>query len=277
MKPGSSARLVLSRAGALIAIGLLVLLLTLPLLALLLRVPSSTVWAGLRDPLVLQALRLSLVTSLSATGVIVLLGLPAAYLLATRTFRGKALLEALVDLPLVLPPTVAGLALLLAFGRAGLAGKALSFLGLQLPFTTLAVVVAQSFMALPLFVGSARAGFASVDQRYLDAAKTLRASEAEQFWRVLLPLAAPSLAAGAAMAWARALGEFGATITFAGNMPGITQTMPLAVYMALQTNLASAIALSLILMVTSFLLLVVIRSGRSSWFLGGSHAASSAS
>lgn len=241
-------------------------------MALVLRVPSSSVLAGLRDPLVLQALRLSLVTSLLATGCVILLGLPVAYLLATRSFPGKVVLESLIDLPLVLPPTVAGLALLLAFGRAGLAGKALSLVGLQIPFTTLAVVIAQSFMALPLFVGAARAGFSSVDRRYLDAAATLRASEGYRFWRVMLPLAAPSLLAGAAMTWARALGEFGATITFAGNLPGVTQTMPLAVYMALQSNLDSAIALSIILMITSLALLVIIRSGRIGVFLGRANA-----
>lgn len=260
------------KAGVAVALALLLLLLTLPLVALVLRVPSSSVLAGLRDPLVLQALRLSLVTSLLATGCVILLGLPVAYLLATRSFPGKVVLESLIDLPLVLPPTVAGLALLLAFGRAGLAGKALSLVGLQIPFTTLAVVIAQSFMALPLFVGAARAGFSSVDRRYLDAAATLRASEGYRFWRVMLPLAAPSLLAGAAMTWARALGEFGATITFAGNLPGVTQTMPLAVYMALQSNLDSAIALSIILMITSLALLVIIRSGRIGVFLGRANA-----
>jgi molybdate transport system permease protein len=189
-------------------------------------------------------------------------GLPAAYLLATRTFRGKALVESLIDLPLVLPPTVAGLALLLAFGRVGLAGRALSLVGLQVPFTMLAVILAQAFMALPLFVGAARAGFSAVDPRYTDAAATLRASEGYRFWRVMLPLAAPSILAGTAMAWARALGEFGATITFAGNLPGVTQTMPLAVYTAFQGNLDSAIVLSVILMLTSLGLLLVLRSAR---------------
>lgn len=258
----------LFKAGVTASIVLLFLLLTLPLVAMVVRVPSSSVLQGLTDPAVLQALRLSLVTSLAATGCVVFLGLPAAYLLATRDFRGKRVVESLVDLPLVLPPTVAGLALLLAFGRAGLAGKALNLLGLQLPFTTLAVIVAQSFMALPLFVGSARAGFGSIERRYLDAADTLRASESYRFWRVMLPLAMPSLIAGAAMTWARALGEFGATITFAGNLPGVTQTMPLAVYTALQTNLDSAIALSLVLMITSLVLLVLFRSRRIGLLLG---------
>ena len=240
------------------------------------RVRSSSVLQGLAEPAVLQALRLSLVTSLAATGCVIALGLPAAYLLATRDFPGKRIAESLIDLPLVLPPTVAGLALLLAFGRVGLAGRVLSLAGIELPFTTLAVIVAQAFMALPLFVGAARAGFSSIERRYLDAADTLRASEGYRFWRVMLPLAAPSLIAGAAMTWARALGEFGATITFAGNLPGVTQTMPLAVYTALQTNLDSAIALSLLLMTTSLLLLIVLRSRRVGLFLGRINAVSRA-
>jgi molybdate transport system permease protein len=267
MKPGSL-RSIFFKVGVAVSLVLLLLLLSLPLIALVIRVPSSSVLNGLTDPDVLAALRLSLTTSLVATACVILLGLPAAYLLATRDFKGKRFLEALVDLPLVLPPTVAGLALLLAFGRTGLAGHALNLAGLQVPFTTLAVVIAQSFMALPLFVGPARAGFSSIERRYLDAADTLRASESYRFWRVALPLAAPSLIAGAAMSWARALGEFGATITFAGNLPGVTQTMPLAVYTALQTNLDSAIALSVILMVTSFAILLGLKSRRIGFLLG---------
>ena len=272
MRHPSGVRTILLKAGVTVSIVLLLLLLSLPLVALIVRVPSSSVLEGFSDPAVLQALRLSLVTSLMATVCVAVLGLPAAYLLATRDFRGKRLLEALIDLPLVLPPTVAGLALLLAFGRAGLAGKALDVLGLQLPFTTLAVIVAQSFMALPLFVGASRAGFSSIERRYLDAADTLRASESQRFWRVVLPLAAPSILAGAAMTWARALGEFGATIIFAGNLPGVTQTMPLAVYTALQTNLDSAIALSLVLMVTSLGLLIILRSRRVGFPFGRTDA-----
>jgi molybdate transport system permease protein len=168
-------------------------------------------------------------------------------------------LEALIDLPMVLPPTVAGVALLTAFGRSGLAGNALAAVGISLPFTTLAVVVAQAFVAAPFFVGSARAGFAEVDRKYLDAAATLRAAPVYAFLRVLAPLAAPSLLAGAAMSWARALGEFGATITFAGNMPGITQTMPLAVYLALQSDLEAAVALSVLLLIVSLVVLLAVR------------------
>ncbi|MEO6056581.1 MAG: ABC transporter permease [Gemmatimonadales bacterium] len=249
------------RAAGVVLGGLLVVLLGLPLVSLVLRIPPATLLARLQDPLILQALRLSLLTSLAATVVVVLTGLPVAHLLATAEFRGKRVLEAFIDLPMVLPPTVAGVALLTAFGRTGLAGHALSAAGITLPFTTLGVIVAQAFVAAPFFVGTARAGFVEVDRKYRDAAATLRAAPAYTFVRVLIPLAAPSLLAGAAMSWARALGEFGATITFAGNMPGVTQTMPLAVYLALQTDLEAAVALSVLLLLVSLTVLLAIRLG----------------
>lgn len=257
-------RALLLRAVMAVALALLLALLVLPLLALLLRAPTGDLLGRLGQPLVLDALRLSLITSLASTVTVVLLGLPAAYLLATREFRGKAVLEVLVDLPMVLPPTVAGVGLLLAFGRAGLAGGALHAVGLSLPFTTLAVVVAQSFVALPLFVGTATAGIREVERRYLDAAATSGATPDYAFFRVMLPLAMPALATGAALSWARALGEFGATITFAGNLPGVTQTMPLAVYLALQSDLPAAIALSSLLLVVSFTVLLLLRRGTRS-------------
>ena len=237
----------------------LVCLLGLPIAALVLRVPTGQLLRRLADPEVLEALRLSLVTSLAATVAVALLGLPVAYLLATRTFPGKRFLEVLIDLPMVLPPTVAGVGLLLAFGRNGLAGGALGALGLSLPFTTLAVVVAQVFVAAPFFIAATRAGLSEIDQRYLDAAATLRASPVRTLFRIMLPLAFPSLLAGAAMTWARALGEFGATITFAGNMPGVTQTMPLAVYIALQSDLDAAVAMSVLLLALSLAILLAIR------------------
>jgi len=244
----------------------LVAFLALPFLALLLRVPPARILARLVEPVVLDALRLSLLTSAAAMVAVVLLGLPVAYLLATRAFPGKRVVEVLIDLPMVLPPTVAGFALLMAFGRAGLAGRALGAFGVALPFTTLGVVVAQVFMAVPFFVGPARAGFAGVDRRLLDAAATLRASESFTFFRVVLPLAMPSLVAGLAMSCARALGEFGATITFAGNLPGTTQTMPLAVYIALQSDLDSAVVLSVLLLVMAFGLLLGLRAAPAGWF-----------
>jgi molybdate transport system permease protein len=242
-----------------------VLLLGLPILGLFLRIPPGQLLSRLGTPLVVEALRLSLLTSLASTGGAVLLGLPVAYVLATRDFPGKRLLEVAVDLPMVLPPTVAGLGLLLAFGRMGIAGHALAAVGVTLPFTTLAVVLAGLFVAGPFLVITARAGFEQVDARLLRAASTLRASPGYTFLRVVLPLSLPSLTAGAAMTWARALGEFGATITFAGNLPGRTQTMPLAVYQALESDLDAAVALSVILVLFSFGLLLALRSVRATW------------
>jgi len=238
------------------AVGLLLAFLGLPLVSLVVRLPPAELLARLREPEALTALRLSLVTSVSATAVVVALGLPTAYLLATRDFPGKRVLEAVIELPMVLPPTVAGVGLLLAFGRAGLLGRALGALGVFIPFTTLAVVLAQAFVACPFFVSSATAGLREVDVRYADAAATLRARPGHAFRRVLLPLAMPSVVAGAAMSWARALGEFGATIMFAGNLPGKTQTLPLAVYIGLQTDLRMAVALSVLLLVLSFTVLL---------------------
>ncbi|HXY20443.1 MAG TPA: ABC transporter permease [Gemmatimonadales bacterium] len=245
--------------GVLAAVAVLLVFLGLPLLSLLLRVPPAELWARLLAPASLTALRLSLVTSLAATVAIAALGVPAAYLLATRRFPGKRVVEVLLELPMVLPPTVAGVGLLLAFGRAGLAGKALAALGLSIPFTTLAVVLAQVFVACPFFVSAATAGLREVEARYADAAATLRATPGYAFRRVLLPLALPSVLAGGAMSWARALGEFGATIMFAGNLPGRTQTLPLAVYIGFQTDLQSAVALAVILLILSFTVLLGLR------------------
>jgi molybdate transport system permease protein len=250
---------ILLRAATVLGPLLLVILLGVPLLALLLRVPAASVLSRIGEPEVLKALRLSLITSAAATLIVVLLGLPTAYLMATRQFPGKRLLEVILDLPMVLPPTVAGFALLLAFGRNGLLGGTLSLAGITLPFTTLAVVVAQVFMAVPFFIAPARAGFGGVERRYLDAAATLRAGEGYTFFRVILPLSLPSVLAGTAMAWARSLGEFGATITFAGNLPGRTQTMPLAVYVQLQSDLDRAVALSVLLLLMSGVLLLALR------------------
>lgn len=246
--------------------GVLGLLLALPVVALFLRVPPATLVEQVTSPPVLEALRLSLVTSLVAAALSFVLGLPMAYLLATRAFPGKRLVEVLMDLPLVLPPTVAGFGLLMAFGRAGLLGGALSAFGITLPFTTLGVIVAQTFMAVPLFVGAARAGLSAVDPRYLDAARTLRAGEVHTFLRIRLPLARPSLVAGLGMAWARALGEFGATITFAGNLAGTTRTVPLDVYLLLQQDLDRAATLSVLLIVMAAVLLAGMRQAGLGFF-----------
>jgi molybdate transport system permease protein len=265
----------LARFAVLAAATLLLAFLALPFIGLLLRVSPGTVLTRLGSPVVLDALRLSLLTSLAATAVVVVLGVPMAWLLATREFPGKRVMEVLVDLPMVLPPTVAGFALLMAFGRAGLAGRALSAVGITLPFTTLGVIVAQVFMAVPFMVGTARASFASLDPKLLEAAATLRARETFTFFHVALPLALPGLLAGVAMSGARSLGEFGATITFAGNLPGSTQTMPLAVYVALQSDLDSAVALSVLLLVMAFGLLLGLRAAPAGSLWGRGRARAS--
>ena len=257
-----------ARLAVLVAVVLLLAFLALPFVALLLRVTPGQLLARLASPVVLDALRLSLVTSVAATAVVIVLGVPVAWLLATREFPLKRVVEVLVDLPMVLPPTVAGFALLMAFGRAGLAGRALAALGITLPFTTLGVVVAQVFMSVPFMIGPARASFASLDPKLLDAAATLRARETFTFFHVALPLALPGLSAGVAMAGARALGEFGATITFAGNLPGATQTMPLAVYVALQSDLDAAVAVSVLLLLMAFGLLLGLRAAPAGSFWG---------
>ena len=263
--PASRPRGRLFRGGIIALAAVLTGFLVLPFLALLLRISPAQLASRLGNPIVLDALRLSLLTTAGSTALVILFGLPIAYLLASRDFFGKRVLEVLVDLPMVLPPTVAGFALLMAFGRAGLAGRSLGALGVTLPFTTAAVMVAQVFMAIPFFIGPVRAGFAGVDRRLLDVAATLRASESFTFFRVVLPLAMPSIVAGTAMSCARALGEFGATITFAGNLPGATQTMPLAVYMALQSDLDAAVVLSVLLLMMSFGLLLGLRSAPAGW------------
>ncbi len=247
------------RIGTLVLAALLGALLALPLAGIALRVNPGTLVAQLKNPAVLQSLWLSAITSVAATGTCIVLGLPMAALLATRNFPGKRLIEVLLDLPMVIPPTVAGFALLMAFGRAGILGGTLSAFGITLPFSTPAVVIAQTFMSIPFLVGAARAGFTAVDPRLLETASTLRAGEVYSFLRVRLPLALPSVFAGIGMCWARALGEFGATITFAGNMAGSTRTVPLDVYLLLQENLDAAATLSLILVVMASVLLAGMR------------------
>jgi len=191
--------------------------------------------------------------------IILVTGTPAAYLLARYRFPGHRLLDSLLDLPLVLPPTVAGVVLLLTFGRRGVIGAPLSEAGINIAFTTTAVVLAQVFVAAPLFIRAMKAGFSSVPERVEAAALTLGADRWRTFWRVTLPLTLPSVIEGSVLAWARALGEFGATIVFAGSFIGRTQTMPLAIYAALESDLNTAIAISAILTLTAFTLLFVFR------------------
>jgi len=238
--------------------------LVLPVVALLMRVPLTTMGEYLTKPVVLDALRLSLFTSLTSLALIVILGTPLAYVLGRRNFPGKRLLETLVEVPLVMPPAVAGVALLLAFGRRGLLGPAIEGAGLQIAFSTAAVVVAQTFVASPFYIRAAQGAFQSVPVDLPESASTEGAGEWARFQRILLPLALPGMASGAIVAWARALGEFGATILFAGSFQGRTQTMPLAIYSALESDMNAAIVISAILVVVSFVLLISFKllSGR---------------
>jgi molybdate transport system permease protein len=234
--------------------------LLLPLTGLLVRAPWRSLDRILAESQVVDALRLSLVCASAATVVSLLFGVPLAWVLARARFRGRGLLRALVTLPLVLPPVVGGVALLLAFGRRGIVGQYLdSWFGFTLPFTTLGVVVAETFVAMPFLIVTVEGAFRGADRGYEEAAATLGASRLTVFRRVTLPLIGPSLVAGSVLCWARALGEFGATITFAGNFPGRTQTMPIAVYLALESDPEAAIALSLVLLAVSVAVLVGLR------------------
>jgi molybdate transport system permease protein len=243
---------------------LAVAFLALPLAALLARTPWPDLPAQLTDPAIQDALRLSLVTSLAAVVVVVVVGIPLAWLLARVDFPGRALLRALVIVPLVLPPVVAGVALLSGLGRSGLVGSFLDdAFGITLPFTTAGVVVAHSFVALPFFVLSVEGALRATSQEYDVVAATLGASRWTVFRRVTLPLAGPGVLAGLVLAWARALGEFGATITFAGNYPGTTRTMPNAIYTALQVDPEAAVVLSVILLLVSVAVIALLRER---WF-----------
>jgi molybdate transport system permease protein len=237
----------------------LALLLGLPLFALFFRALGKDFFTFASSEIALDALRLSLVTSLSSVVISVLVGTPLAYVLARWEFRGRSALELLIDLPVVLPPSVAGLALLIAFGRQGLFGSWLALLDIQLPFTAAAVVIAQIFVSAPLFVRSARIGFAEIDPYLEEAALVDGATLWQMFSRVMLPLAGRALLSGAILAWTRALGEFGATILFAGNLQGVTQTMPLAIYLGFERNLDIAVVLSVVLVLVSLLLLGLLR------------------
>jgi len=241
--------------------GLFALFLGLPVLALVVRaVLDGSLRVALASPAVLDALWLSLVTTSASLVITVALGLPLAFVLARRRFRGQGVIESVVDLPIVLPPSVAGLALLLVFGRRGLLSAPFEFLGISVPFTTIAVVLAMTFVSAPFFVRSARTGIASVDRDLEDAARVDGASERQLFRMITVPLASAALTAGLVLTWARSLGEFGATIMFAGNIQGRTQTLPLVVYSEFQGgNLDASIAAAAILVIAAFGVLVAIR------------------
>jgi molybdate transport system permease protein len=251
-RPAGAAKLRL-RAGAFELIGagaaaIALVFLLLPLLAIFV---NGDLMAGLRSEEARESLWLSLQTSLISLAIMVVFGTPIAHLLATRDFRGRTLVVTAFELPLVLPPAVAGLGLLMAFGRRGLLGEELNALGLQIPFTKLAVVMAMTFVASPLYVRQAIAAFEAVDRTLLDASRTLGAGSGRTFWRVAVPLARTGLGAGAALGWARAVGEFGATIIFAGSLAGITRTAPIEIYVGLADNLDAGLATAAVLIAAS--------------------------
>lgn len=242
----------------------------LPLIGLMSRAPWSDVGSILGSAAVRQALKLSIVCSLCATALSMLLGLPLAWLLARKRFFGRSIVRALCTLSMVLPPVVGGVALLYALGRRGVVGQYLDrWFDVRLPFTSAGVVIAQTFVAMPFFVVTVEAALRQSDSGHDDAARTLGASSWYSFRRVTLPAVRPALAAGAVLAWARAFGEFGATITFAGSFPGKTQTLPLSVYLALDTDPQQAIVIALLMVAVSFGVLVALRDR---WLGGGERA-----
>lgn len=236
-----------------------VLFIGLPILALLVQASQQEGFlAGLTGDMVLQALRLTIITSIVSMLVVVVVGTPFALLLARRRSTVLRVIDTFVELPIVLPPVVAGVAMLMAFGRNGLLGPALGALGVTLPFTTAAVIFAQVFVAAPFYIRAARIGFAGVDPTYEEVSQTLGVSPWATFWRLTLPVAWPSLLTGLTLAWARAVSEFGATIMFAGNLTGRTQTMPLAIMTAMESSLGSALALAVLLLAMSALALAAL-------------------
>lgn len=246
---------------------LFLIFITVPLISLFTRISPADMLTALTSPSALQALALSAATALVSTIIVILFGTPLAYINARVRYPGRNIVDTLTDLPIVLPPTVAGLALLTAFGANGMLGQYFSLFGIKIAFTTAAVVIAQIFVASPFYIRQARASFEAVDAEYEYASRTLGAGVVTTFFRVTLPLAAGSLLSGIIMTFARALGEFGATMMFAGNLPGKTQTMPLAIYGEMQSDMAVSIALSIVLVLFSFAIILIVK------YLGNREAA----
>ena len=249
----------LRHLGLIIASAPMVLFLAIPMIALVAQAPLEEIIARLTDRQVSMAIALSVYTTITTTCVTVALGTPLAYLMARYRFRGKKMLDTLIDLPLVLPPSAAGIALLLTFGRHGILGERLADLGLQIPFTPLAVVLAQTFVSAPFYIRATMNGIASVDSSLEEAGMVDGAGTLRLFWNITFPLARVAMISGAIMTWARALGEFGATIIFAGNFPGRTQTIPIAIYLGFNINLESAVVLSSILLCASFGVIMIVK------------------
>lgn len=241
------------------ATAIYVLFIGLPLVALLVRsIGGGDFLAGISTSIVLQALKLSAITSIISLFVTVLVGTPFAYLLARKQSKVLRILDSLVELPIVLPPVVAGVAMLMAFGRTGLLGSTLGAAGISIPFTTVAVVFAQVFVAAPFYIRAAKISFQNVEIDLEEVSQTLGTSPWQTFWRVTLPLALPGMLGGMALSWARAISEFGATIMFAGNFTGRTQTIPLAILSAMESNLSAALAMSTLVVIISALILIVV-------------------
>lgn len=238
---------------------LVLLFVGLPVLSLFLKISPETFLSSLGDPVVVDALKLSLLTSLTTVVIVILVGTPVAYVNARCSYPGKELVDTIVDLPVVIPPAVAGIALLMAFGRRGVLGQYLDVFGITIAFTTIAVVMAQVFVASPFYIRQARTSFEDVDLSLENAARTLGASRLRTFFLITVPVALNGLVSGAILTWARALGEFGATIMFAGNFQGRTQTMPLAIYTAMQGDLDASLVLSIILVVISFTVILAVK------------------
>lgn len=251
------------------ALGLVLAFLVVPVVSVFVQAGPAELLGSLDDPGALDALWLSLRTTLAAIAIIVVVGTPAAYLLATRRFRGRSLVITAVELPLVLPPAAAGIALLASLGPNGLLGGLVEDTGVRLVLETAGVVVALTFVASPFYLRQAQAAFEAVDPAWLDASRTLGAGEARTFLAIAVPAAGPGLLAGLALAWGRALGEFGATLMFAGSFRGVTQTVPLAIYERLSTDFTGALALSAVLVVVSATLLLSVKLLAGSTVLGG--------
>ncbi|RXE55827.1 molybdenum ABC transporter permease [Methanoculleus taiwanensis] len=249
-------------AGLTLLLGILLssflLFVTVPIASLFLRITPEAFFRSLAEPVVVDALVLSLLTATVSTVIVILFGTPLSYINARTEYRGKDIVDTLTDLPIVLPPAVAGIALLMAFGRRGVVGEYLDAFGIQIAFTTLAVILAQVFVASPFYIRQARASFEAVDRIYEDAARTLGASRLRVLLRVTVPIAWTGLVSGAILTFARALGEFGATIMFAGNFQGRTQTMPLAIYTTMQGDIYDAISLSIVLVIISFAVILAV-------------------
>ena len=244
---------------AVAALALLVGFISLPLLSLVVWTVDKEAWRAMASPIAVDALLLSIRTTAITMAVLIVVGTPAAYVLARVNFRGHRVINTLVDIPVVLPPSAAGIALLLAFGRLGLVGQYLNVFGVTLSFTTAAVVMAEVFVAAPFYIRQAATGFAAVDRTIEEAAMVDGASRFTVFFKVTVPLAFPALVAGALTAWARALGEFGATIIFAGSFRGITQTIPLAIFAEFHSDIDAAVALSVLVLGFAFAVILTVR------------------